>query len=558
MNIKFGRWALGVGIAVFLAACGSQQVNPSVEVSAFDSVPAQIGQALAVTLALPAKGISSQAAKNTWVTSTLVQAPDGTPVQWANIQTDKNGSFAEAIRLANPSDRVYLTGARKDRSFYGDIFEARTVQQLYAACGNGCRLVYAENQLYVTRGNTWFNAQGEALGSQEVTNIKSRYQKIDESIKASDIPTEMAKRWDRLEQESQPPQPAPSAQGLSDPYNPAPMNLATDFFTGGRGIDAQVETYNYCHSWAFWSCTNREKRGTVSIFSQGFDFGNRQWVKWDWGWNGQLSQNYGNPLASVGQTGSNTTWGAWDFGPSGLWDKGESHIAGCGPVTLLRMVNWYRTAGLISRTFTFRLPYDNLSYSGTSVTVGNNSADNWETTNFVRMSLWPTWVGNNGKAVYNPWVSKRMNGNIFVNGQLVLPKDFQGGGNAWLIDNNSPMRVEGRWLRDIGWGDVAANIIPGINWVMYTQYTWGVSGILQDTIGRENVPAVALYPSGGGGLHYGVASGYRINEFWDYASNFATVDSVKENNPYTSGSSPVEVYLSDFYSWSAGAYRIRR
>jgi len=154
-----------------------------------------------------------------------------------------------------------------------------------------------------------------------------------------------------------------------------------------------------------------------------------------------------------------------------------------------------------------------------------------------------------------------------------------------LAQNGLPVRVTGDYLRDFDATALLNPIIPitgPIAWVSYTQYTWRTNGLLKDTIGQRDLPAVVLFdswqvPNGSSFyLHYAPAYRYRLVEFWDWSANFATVDNSKEGvitfvsvsidpitgritiNPIYTPRGPVEIFLGDYYDLSNGVWRISR
>jgi hypothetical protein len=234
----------------------------------------------------------------------------------------------------------------------------------------------------------------------------------------------------------------------------------------------------------------------------------------------------------------------------------------------------YRKRGLqgIPWDITLRLPNDSLGYSGFSVRVAGNSTASNGLPKWAQLALWPVKLTTqNGKNIYNAWISQAMSGKETAGqGQAVLPKDYAPGANYWLAHNGLPVRVTGDYLRDFDATSLLNPYIPitgPIAWVSYTQYTWRTNGLLKDTIGQRDLPAVVLFdsaqvPNGSSFyLHYAPAYRYRLVEFWDWSANFATVDDSKERVIflYPSGyrpRAPVEIFLGDYYDLSNGVWRI--
>ena len=200
---------------------------------------------------------------------------------------------------------------------------------------------------------------------------------------------------------------------------------------------------------------------------------------------------------------------------------GQNHAIGCGPVSVLRILEVYRQRGLegIPWDITLRLPKDDLSFSGYSVTVPGSARIPSGLPQWAQLALWPVKLTTqNGKNIYNAWISQALNGKQAGLDQAVLPKDYAPGANRWLADNGLPVRVTGAYLRDFDASFLLNPYIPitgPIAWVSYTQYTWTTNGLLKDTIGNRDLPAVVLYDSAqirsGSSyyLHYAPAYRYR-------------------------------------------------
>ncbi|MGC8905673.1 hypothetical protein [Thermus sp.] len=587
------------GLAFLLASCSTTQ-GPKENVSATgETVPVHVSQALAVPLALgnPSE-VSPQTVQGLRVVSKVVFDIEGRPAYLANL-VSREGSFERALRAAKGEEPVYLTGLLKDIAFYGDIFPAEAYRALLERCPN-CSLVYDKHTLLVrTPEGKLLDFMGREVSQERAKAAKAYREAVREAHRKNGFLDELAKRWDQLIEKS--PQ-VPSPQGLfpqSLGGEPKPLDLATEFFRGG--VSPQVVGPGQCLSWFLWWCTAYQNTGYVSYittewYSQGQlaeDFGNIQGVakkdRWDrWAWSPTPKQDYANPLDAPYRSDPNNTWGGWDLIGGYAWDRGENHVIGCGPVSVLRVLEVYRKRGLegIPRDITLNLPNDNLSFSGYSVTVPGGLTTPSGLPKWAQLALWPVKLTTqNGKNIYNAWISQAMNGKETAGqGQAVLPKDYAPGANRWLADNGLRVRVTGAYLRDF---DASLLLNPYIYnpaiwgpivWLSYTQYTWTTNRLLKETIGRDDLPAVVLFEVGQvpellavfDALarnpyyltpHYAPAYRYRVVEYWDWSANFATVDDSKERVIFLYPDDrrplvPVEIYLGDYYDLSNGVWRI--
>jgi hypothetical protein len=560
-----------------LVACNTTQKPNEPVGTTGESVPVNVSQALTLPLALGSPSeVSPLSVQGLKVVSKVVFDIEGRPAYLANLVSTE-GSFGKALQAAKPEDPVYLTGLLKDIAFYGDIFPAEAYRVLLDKCPN-CSLVYHKHALFVrTPGGKILDSTGKEMAREQVEAAKAYRVAMREMHRKNGFLPELEKRWDQLIEKS-PPVPSPqgfSPQSLSE--EPKPLDLATEVFRGG--VSPQATEPGQCLSWFLWWCTVYENRGYVSYTQSSGrleeDFGNIQETVLRWGWSSGPVQNYNDPLnAHLGYNAGNT-WGAWDLVFRYAWDKGGDHVIGCGPVSLLRVLEVYRRRGLqgIPWDITLRLPNDSLGYSGVSVRVPGGSTTSSGLPKWAQLALWPVKLTTqNGKNIYNAWISQAMSGKeIAGQGQAVLPKDYAPGANYWLAQNGLPVRVTGDYLRDF---DATALLNPypfpitgPIAWVSYTQYTWRTNGLLKDTIGQRDLPAVVLFDTGqvpyGSSLyiHYAPAYRYRLVEFWDWSANFVTVDDSKEQviflfpNDYRP-LAPVEIFLGDYYDLSNGVWRI--
>jgi hypothetical protein len=586
------RFSLLAGLFLLgssLVACNTTQKPNEPVGTTGESVPVNVSQALTLPLALgnPSE-VSPLSVQGLKVVSKVVFDIEGRPAYLANLVSTE-GSFGEALQVAKPEDPVYLTGLLKDIAFYGDIFPAEAYRVLLDKCPN-CSLVYHKHALFVrTPGGKILDSTGKEMAQERVEAAKAYRVAMREMHRKSGFLPELEKRWDQLIEKS-PPAPSPqgfSPQSLSE--EPKPLDLATEFFRGG--VSPQATEPGQCLSWFLWWCTVYENRGYVSYtrFSGRLeeDFGNIQKTVSEWGWSSGPVQNYTDPLNAYSGYDARNTWGTWDLVQPYAWDKGWYHVIGCGPVSLLRVLEVYRRRGLqgIPWDITLRLPNDSLGYSGVSVRVPGGSTTGSGLPKWAQLALWPVKLTTqNGKNIYNAWISQAMFGKETAGqGQAVLPKDYAPGANYWLAHNGLPVRVTGAYLRDFDASALLNPYIPitgPIAWVSYTQYTWTTNGLLKDTIGQRDLPAVVLFDSwqvsygSSFYLHYAPAYRYRLVEFWDWSSNFATVDDSKEGvitfvsisidpitgritiNPIYTPRAPVEIFLGDYYDLSNGVWRI--
>jgi hypothetical protein len=574
------RFSLLAGLFLLgssLVACNTTQKPNEAVGTTGEGVPINVSQALTLPLALgnPSE-VSPLSVQRLKVVSRVVFDIEGRPAYLANL-VNTEGSFQKALQAAKPEDPVYLTGLLKDIAFYGDIFPAEVYRALLDECPN-CSLVYHKHALFVrTPEGKILDPAGKEMAQERVEAAKAYRVAMREMHRKNGFLSELEKRWDQLIEKSPP---GPSPQGLSPQSlseEPKPLDLATEVFRGG--VSPQATEPGQCLSWFLWWCTVYENRGYVSYtqFSGQLeeDFGNVQRTTYDWNWSSGPVQNYADPFEAYLNYNPGNTWGAWDLVQAYAWDKGSDHLIGCGPVSVLRVLEVYRRRGLqgIPWDITLRLPDDSLGYSGVSVRVPGDATAKPSLPKWAQLALWPVKLTTqNGKNIYNAWISQAMNGKeTNGQGQAVLPKDYAPGANYWLAQNGLPVRVTGDYLRDF---DATALLNPypfpitgPIAWVSYTQYTWRTNGLLKDTIGQRDLPAVVLFDTAqvnyGSSfyLHYAPAYRYRLEEFWDWSANFATVDDSKEGVIvlFPSGYrplAPVEIFLGDYYDLSNGVWRI--
>lgn len=91
------------------------------------------------------------------------------------------------------------------------------------------------------------------------------------------------------------------------------------------------------------------------------DFGNAQRITSDIRWNSNPKLDYSAPLNAPSMTGDGL-WGDWDYGDRGLVVGSEyitgQYLVGCGPMSVARLLDWARVAGMFNNTpHNIQLPY---------------------------------------------------------------------------------------------------------------------------------------------------------------------------------------------------------
>jgi hypothetical protein len=574
---------LVVGLTLLLAACGTQQASRAQDTLTYEAVPAHIGQALAVNASKDDLDLTLQTAQNKWVVSTLIHDPLMRPAFWANLIVDgeRPSSFWRSVSTAKNGNVVYLTGAATNRTFHGSLFPVEVFKSIQQTCGE-CRLVKYGDGLYAVRGQEWLDARGNRLSADETEAIRKAFAAIASSVEQGDIPREMAKRWKRLLDESPNGVPWPTASGAT---NDPVMHIGSQFFK--NGVSSQVTTRNDCVNHFAWWCTVRVVEGEISNLRD-LDFGNYQQITNDIGWRANPNQNYSNPLAAPSQQGTGV-WGDYDY-PSpvsrGLitgdqYVRGQ-YLVGCGAMSVARLLDWNRAAGRFGNSRVIRLPNNNLSPHGATVTVGS-AATTSEQEKFMQMVFWPVRVGSkdiNGvtRDVYAAWLPEKMGSTHFTGETTTSFSGLLNGANAWLADNNWPERLTGVWSRDIDLPSLSIILPPVLNFVSWSQATWRVNGVLKASIGAppgSEMPAIVGYQTNNsiplivngvrfGNGHFALAKKFKILEYWDWSENYAYINiSNRTDLPYHARTGDVEywnnsnvVFLSDYYDMSFAAYRL--
>lgn len=588
--MKIKRATLLSLLTLALAACGTRELVPPSDSAAtrFDTVPVQIGQALAVTAAEKDLRITAQNADRLWVVSTLIRDPQMRPAFYANmvVRGQKPTDFWAAIAAATPDTAIYLTGAAKNRTFNGDVFPVELFQKLGQHCaGAECRLVTFGHSLYAVKGQNWSDTQGRAIQDEQVAWIKDTFAKVAQSVEKGDIPAQMAKRWERLLRESPNVDSSPvlAQNALREGTRLPVMHVGTQFYktarANGEPLGAQTTSTNTCLSWFLWSCTVRKVEGELST-NKNYDFGNSQYIQGNMAWNPWPKQDYTNPLAAPYREATDSLWGDWDE-PSpisrGLMIGSEygpyGYVVGCGPMSVARLFDWARVSGRLAGPRVIRLPNDNLSASGTSVDLSQIGSS----TSFMQMLFWPVKVGErtvNGtnRKIYAGWLSEKLNSTHYQGQTNTTTSNLMYGANSWLADNGWSERLTGAWSRDMGILSIGSMALPpAFNFASWAQATWGVNSVLKNSIGAgaaNEMPAIVGYQVGTNGLvvngirlgpgHYALAKKFSVLEYWDWSENYAEVNWPDWRGDANYYSRTSRVYLSDYYDMLFAAYRINK
>ena len=511
---------------------------------AIQPVPAHIGQALAVVAATEEKEINPQSAANRFVATTLVFDPEGQPAYWANLILNQKQSFREAVNSVPDSEPVYLTGAARNRTFHGDVLTVKTFKRLWSGCPD-CRFVVFSGRVFGLKGNQLYSSDGVLLQNKEATLVQNTFTTIKNSVTEGNLDKEMAKRWKKLEEMSKDAPVVIGPQTFSE--EPPTLHLGSQFFRSRIG--AQTITENDCLSYFLWSCTVRRVRGTLQVL--GHDFGNLQRIRSDLGF---LSL-------------PDYQWGGRGNPPMvGTEYKTGQYVVGCGPMSVGRVLNWMRhQEGWSDRTI-------QLPSNGGSRIVNGSSSD----PHFLQGLYWPTPIGHrtiNGQnlTIHGAWLTERMGGQPLAGDTFVSAGRLLNGANAWLGEVGWPERVDGTWVRDLDEVTFAKLLVlttyplvlPPLEWIVWSQNSWRVGGVLKGSIGHRNRPAIALYTTDqtipgtgilGFVLHYAPVHRFEILEYWDWSENYAWLYDGKEDPNYRDGTR--RVYLSNYWDLSFGAYQV--
>lgn len=195
---------------------------------------------------------------------------------------------------------------------------------------------------------------------------------------------------------------------------------------------------------------------------------------------------------------------------------------------------------------------------------------------FIQMLFWPVKVGERvvsgtTRSVYAGWLAERIGASHYRGETTATTSGVLNGANGWLADNGWPERLVGAWSRDFDVSMLFTLLPPALNWIGYTQATWGVNGILKDSIGApsgSDMPAIVIYQTGNSGLsvngirignaHYALAKKFTLVEYWGWSENYVDINwpTYVGDLSYWNGS--YRVFLSDYYDMTFGAFRLRR
>lgn len=589
--------------------------NSSPEAGA--EVPAHVAQALAVVAAEREQGITPENAQEFRVVSTLVYTPEGDPAYWAHlvVRNPKARSFWEEVMRVSPDTPVYITGASKTSGFHGQDLAAGAFQELRLGCP-ACRPAYhppARLLMGLLHGQM-VGINGRPFGPQTIQAIREEYAALRRAIQESDLPGQIAQDWDKIISLS----PSAAQLGLAGgtPDEPPAMNVGLHFYkpTALQGVKEE------CVSRFFGLCTVKRVHAKVmdnwERWPRAYDYGNLQPIN---AYYPLLEPTYKDASDNY----KKSVWGQRDilFGNQ-LWvwrhDREGIMPVGCGPLALLRGLNWIRveepnTWG--ARTLipperssvmppvepltsaNWAGPFNKLTYElpwGEKHVIEGGM-------DLLRLAFAPfpepigqTTLSNGEKVdVLEPWINRYLNTRGFKGIDVAtMPIDFLNGGNAWLQAAGFRERLYGaahRW--DVASG-LVQTLIPGVNLLLWTRATWDVNGVLRRSIGQDNRPALVLYTARfyendekangyqkvGKTLHFAPAYEFESLEYWTMSANYAYIapeDSKRRDPPIAiigcepkgNGSEEMscrvvgytnKVYLSDFMELTFGAFGLSR
>jgi len=244
---------------------------------------------------------------------------------------------------------------------------------------------------------------------------------------------------------------------------------------------------------------NPEASGLLPDFKAG-DFGNRQFMRNDWG---RYAPN----------------GGMWVQGDALTPTLIDTDILGCGPTAVMRLFNWYAQ----QRSSYTRSPNINLASNALPI---NNNGD------LVNAMTQPIQVGQlNNRIAYVPEIDLFLNSKFLINGTFTRDTDIIPGVNRWIQYRASQpytnTRLYGNSFAYVNLGGFAVYSNP-VGGIAFSQYTWQIRDLVRDKIGHDNEPVIAMSgfsmnndTSG----HIYLSQAYLVHEGWFSANVLVWVTS---------------------------------
>lgn len=478
--------------------------------------------------------------------------------------------------ISNPGERDYAlwaVGATDKRSFFSAVIPASSFEAIAKTrvkAGSFRRFLSpAPGVLYLEdeSGGVWDVFKGSLVNPEQLEREREVQQDIIRQRQADGVLDGVKEAWDQLRQmASQKTTPqglgfptleevtlpdgqlnvpkvidALEAQRVAKGISPAYVNeraWCEGWFCFGRGYASVVRKNRYNGDLAnnflynpdnpedYSDCPSGPKCRIATGISNADPLGNRQ----------EISRYRSAPPDGF--------WGAWDFGFGGLLPL---DFVGCGPMSIVRLFNWYTTQ---------RQSYG--SYNVNLVTSGTPPSDH----NQVAWEMFePVPIGTkDGRTVYQPRIATYTSTRYYDGGGTTLDTNIIPAANRWIQERasaegkNWEMRGSSRGLVRLAYvvGGVIAPITLPISWWDWTQHTWAVRDVVRGKIGRDNEPVIVFYGRGFTG-HFAMSQTYIVHENPFYATVLMWIGRNSEDMLW--GSYIDATNLFSFYSGAYGLYR---
>ncbi len=577
--MKFlGRWWLVVGFSGLVASCQLGGVQPSsASPSDGDPIPPALAESLAVGLKVSTSGLSPQAAKGKSyrIAREMVYDMSGKPLHHLILLGPGTGEFWATLSAPDPEHALFAVGATDKRSFFSFIIPASSFKSIVETrdrAGSFKRflsptpgVLYLEDR----SGRIWDTTTATEVDPAVVEQWRKAQRTLIEQRQKDGILDKMKEDWARVLAEA-------SGQGLSPQSTGVPTLRALTLPDGSldvegfltlletqmasRGISPQyVNERAWCMGWFCagmgyasvvrgnryngdiandslynpndpQDCSTQNKCDIANGLLEGDPFGNEQ----------TIAEYRYLP---------DGTWGAWDFGPSGLM---RLDYVGCGPMSIVRLFNWYA----------FHRERFGSGPNVHFVTVNGRPPSSER--ELAQIMFDPVLLGTrDGINYYQPRIARYTDTWHFVGQGMTRDTNMIPGANTWISYHASPegknweMRGSHKAFVNLAYaGSVLTVVGIPISLIDFSQHTWRVRDIVRGKIGRDNEPVIALYATGRAlGLegHYAMSQAYIVHEGWFSAS--VLLWTTKGAGDIPQGRYVNVTDMGSFYSGAYGMYR---